>query len=126
MKKYHDGLLMVNLVDFDSAYGHRNDPEGFYRALREFDAYLPALKDAMLPSDACFITSDHGCDPTYRGTDHTREYGIFLAFGRRIKEDAGVGDRTSFADSGATAAELLGLECRLDGESFAGLIEKRE
>lgn len=125
MDKYRGGLIMVNLVDFDTAYGHRNDAGGFYRALQEFDAALPALKAAMLPGDACFITSDHGCDPTHPGTDHTREYGIFMAFGEGIEEDAGVGDRSSFADAGSTAAELLGLACELDGESFAGLIGKK-
>lgn len=125
MRRYARGLIMVNLVDFDTLYGHRNDPEGFYKALKSFDDYLPALKGALGPADACFITSDHGCDPTYEGTDHSREYGIFLAFGRRIKEDVYVGDRPTFADCGATAAELLGLDCELDGESFAELMERR-
>ncbi len=119
MVNYGNGLLMVNLVDFDTMYGHRNDPEGFYRALKEFDAFLPSFREALRPEDACFITSDHGCDPTYPGTDHTREYGIFMALGPKIKEDVDVGDRASFADSGATAAEIFGLECELDGASFA-------
>lgn len=119
MEKYDNGLLMVNLVDFDTLYGHRNDPCGFYRALREFDAFLPSLREVLRQDDACFITSDHGCDPTYPGSDHTREYGIFMAFGPRIKEGIDVGDRASFADCGATAAEIFGLKCRLDGASFA-------
>jgi phosphopentomutase len=119
MVKYGKGLLMVNLVDFDTMYGHRNDPDGFCRALEEFDALVPSLREALRPADACFITSDHGCDPTHPGSDHTREYGIFMAFGKRIKGDIDVGDRASFADCGATAAELFGLDCKLDGESFA-------
>ena len=122
MDRYDRGIIMVNLVDFDTLYGHRNDPEGFYRALCEFDRYLPSFRERLRPSDVCFITSDHGCDPTHPGNDHTREHGIFLAFGRRIKGGVDLGDRSSFADCGSTAAELLGLKCGLDGVSFASAI----
>ncbi len=122
MSRYDEGILMVNLVDFDTVYGHRNDCEGFARALDEFDKFLPDLKGAMKRDDACFITSDHGCDPTFPTTDHTREYAIFLAFGDLLKKDVFVGDRKSFADAGKTAADMLGVCCKLDGNSFCGLI----
>jgi phosphopentomutase len=117
-----EGVIMVNLVDFDMVYGHRNDCEGFANALAEFDAFLPEVERALHSDDVCFITSDHGCDPTYPGTDHTREYGLFLAFGPQIKGDTDIGVRQSFADCGKTVSELLGLNCRLDGFSFAELI----
>lgn len=119
MDRYEDGLLMVNLVDFDTLYGHRNDPTGFRAALEEFDGFLPELRGRMTGRDACFVTSDHGCDPTLPTTDHTREHAIMLAFGERIREDVDLGIRVTFADAGSTAAELLGLSCRLDGTSFA-------
>ncbi len=119
MGRYERGLLMANLVDFDTLYGHRNDPGGFRAALEEFDAFLPGLRERMKDDDACFITSDHGCDPTYPTTDHTREHAIILAFGKGIRENVDLGVRGSFADAGSTAAELMGLSCRLDGSSFA-------
>ncbi len=116
------GIVMVNLVDFDMVYGHRNDVLGFYHALKEFDEYLPKLRRVLKERDFCFITSDHGCDPTFPGTDHTREYGLFLAIGRGIKKDRDIGVRDTFADCASTAAELLGLRCDLDGSSFAHMI----
>jgi len=122
MGNYGEGMLMVNLVDFDTLYGHRNDPSGFYDALREFDGFIPVLMERMGSGDACFITSDHGCDPTYPTTDHTREYALFIAFGANMRNDVDVGIRKSFADAGRTAADLLGLSCELDGDSFASLL----
>ncbi len=116
------GMVIVNLVDFDMVYGHRNNVEGFYQALREFDDYLTRLKESLKEGDICFITSDHGCDPTFPGTDHTREYALFLAMGKGIKADEDIGIRSSFADCASTAADLLGLKCGLDGSSFATMI----
>ncbi len=114
------GILMANLVDFDMLYGHRRDPEGFARALREVDALLPRLMEAMRPQDILFLVSDHGCDPTFQGTDHTREHGILLAWGPRASGGTDLGTRETFADVGRTVADLLGLDgSSLDGSSFA-------
>ena len=90
------GLLFANLVDFDQLFGHRNDVPGFYRALREFDAALPALVDALREDDLLFITADHGNDPTTPSTDHARECVPLLAFGRRVRPVA-LGTRRTFS-----------------------------
>ncbi|MGQ9474798.1 MAG: phosphopentomutase [Actinomycetota bacterium] len=115
------GILMANLVDFDMLYGHRRDPQGFADALREVDAFLPRLEEAMHEGDLLLLVSDHGCDPTFRGTDHTREYGILLAWIPSLSEETDLGTRETFADVGKTVADLLGLDgSSLDGVSFAG------
>jgi phosphopentomutase len=115
-----EGVLMANLVDFDTLYGHRRDPQGFAHALREFDGFLPGLQGAMGPDDVCIIVSDHGCDPTHAGSDHTREYGILLVFGAKVARGRGLGIRRSFADCGKSVAELMGVDSAdLDGKSFA-------
>ncbi|MGE5675977.1 MAG: phosphopentomutase [Mycobacterium leprae] len=114
------GLIFANLVDFDMLYGHRRDVEGYARALEEFDARLPELISLMGPDDVLFLTADHGNDPTYKGTDHTREYVPLLAFGQRVKPGADLGTRPRLADLGATACELLDIPWRgQQGESFA-------
>jgi len=116
-----EGVVMANLVDFDTLYGHRRDPRGFAHALAEFDAFLPGLRKAMRSEDVCMIVSDHGCDPTHTGSDHTREYGILLVFGDGVMRGRDLGTRGSFADCGRSVAELLGLDgAGLDGKSFAG------
>ncbi|MDP2800301.1 MAG: phosphopentomutase [Phreatobacter sp.] len=102
------GLLMANFIDFDSLYGHRRDPEGYGGALMAFDAWLPALTAALRPGDICILTADHGCDPTYPGTDHTREHVPVLAFGPDLPAGP-IGRRESFADIAATAAAHLAL-----------------
>jgi len=118
-----EGVVMANLVDFDTLYGHRRDPRGFARALGEFDGFLPGLREAMGPDDVCMIVSDHGCDPTHTGSDHTREYGILLVCGEKVMRGRNLGTRSSFADCGRSVAELLGLDGEgLDGTSFAGEI----
>lgn len=110
------GLIFTNLVDFDSEYGHRNDPAGYGRALEELDRAVPRLLDA-LPDDGCLIlTADHGNDPTTPGTDHTRERVPLLVAGGGIRPGP-VGDR-DFADLGATLLENFGIEERLAGRSF--------
>ena len=110
-------LVFTNLVDFDSKYGHRNDPPGYARAVEAFDARLPDLVDA-LDGGVLLITGDHGCDPTTPPTDHSRERTPLLAAGL----DGGphdIGTRGSFADLGATVAELLGVPVPdLHGTSF--------
>lgn len=116
-----EGIIMANLVDFDMLYGHRRDAPGFAGALEEFDAFVPELEAAMRDTDLCLVVSDHGCDPTYRGTDHTREYALLLAWGRKVRKGADLGTRDSYADCGRSIADLLGLEAGgLAGESFAG------
>ena len=115
------GLCFTNLVDFDMSFGHRRDPEGYALALNEFDVWLGNFLEKMLPDDVLFITADHGCDPCYTGTDHTREYIPVLISGAGIKP-GNLGTRACFGDIGATVLELLGAEGKLDGESFANKI----
>ncbi|AZR74876.1 phosphopentomutase [Anoxybacter fermentans] len=118
------GLIFANLVEFDMVYGHRNNVEGYARALEEFDGRIPELIEAMKPEDVLIITADHGCDPTHPGTDHTREQVPVLIFGKAIKEGYNIGVRESFADLGATVTELLGVPSPENGESFAKEILK--
>ena len=111
------GLLFANLVDFDQVYGHRNDVSGFYRALVEFDAELPALLASLREDDLLFITADHGNDPTTPSTDHARECVPVLGFGRRVVPGS-IGRRSTFSDLGATIAEWFGIDFRGRGTSF--------
>ena len=113
-----EGLVFNNLVDFDMLYGHRRDPEGYAACLREFDAFLPRLEGALVEGDLVMITADHGNDPTYRGTDHTREHVPLLAFGPTVKAGRDLGTRRTFADVGATMAEALGVAAPPEGTSF--------
>ncbi len=116
-----DGFCFGNLVDFDQAFGHRNDVPGFYGALREFDAALPDLTHALREDDLLFITADHGNDPTTPSTDHARENVPVLVFGPRVRPVA-IGLRPTFSDLGATVAEWMGLAFRGRGTSFLPLI----
>jgi len=111
------GLIFSNLVDFDMLYGHRRDVEGYARALEHFDARLPEIEAALGETDLLVITADHGNDPTYRGTDHTREYAPLLAYGKRARRGVHLGDRASLADIGQTVADNFGLRLAA-GESF--------
>jgi len=111
------GLIWANFVDFDSLYGHRNDPEGYSRALEEVDAWLPELFGAMLPGDLLFLTADHGCDPVTPSTDHNREYVPLLTYGQRARPGVNLGTRASLADIGQTAAANFGAQLAA-GESF--------
>lgn len=117
------GLLFVNLVDFDTLYGHRNDPAGFGRALREFDDALPAIRAALREDDLLFITADHGNDPTTGSTDHARECVPLLAMGSAVRPVA-LGDRPTFSDLGATVAEWLQVGFRGRGTSFLPSLER--
>jgi phosphopentomutase len=111
------GLVFTNLVDFDMLYGHRRDPGGYYRALQEFDAFLPRLVERIGDRDLLIITADHGNDPTFRGTDHTREDVPLLAVGRKAAgRDLGV--RLGFYDIAQTLADGFGLAPRAHGLSF--------
>lgn len=125
MKKDFNGLCFTNLVDTDSKYGHRNDPEGFAGALEAFDERLKEMLDLMHPGDLMIITADHGCDPCYTvSTDHSREYIPILAWTPGMREGVDLGTRRTFADIGATCAEWLGLPERFNAESFADVIRE--
>ncbi|MFZ5817423.1 MAG: phosphopentomutase [Bacillota bacterium] len=118
------GLIFANLVDFDMLYGHRRDVEGYARALIEFDSALPGLMAKLGPQDVLVVTADHGNDPTHHGTDHTREYVPVLLYGEPVKPGVDLGTRSTLADLGATVAELLGVEYRGWGSSFARQIRR--
>lgn len=118
MKDKFDGLVFTNLVDFDMMYGHRRDVAGYASCLEEFDRYIPDLIDAMQSEDVIIITADHGNDPTWSGSDHTREYIPILIFGKGIAQGKNFGTRSSFADIAATIADILGIDFETVGESF--------
>ncbi len=111
------GLIFSNLVDFDMLYGHRRDTEGYARALERFDARFPEIENAMREDDLVIITADHGNDPTFRGSDHTREYVPLLVYGKRARPGVNLGTRDSLADIGQTIAENFGTKLRA-GKSF--------
>jgi phosphopentomutase len=124
LEQHPHGLLFANLVDFDQAFGHRNDVPGFYGALREFDAALPGLLAHLREDDLLFITADHGNDPTTASTDHARECVPLLVAGPAIRP-APLGRRSTFSDLGATVADWLGVSFRGQGTSMASLLEWR-
>jgi len=111
------GLIFTNLVDFDMLYGHRNDVEGYARALEEFDRRVPEIQAAMRDDDLLMISADHGCDPADVSTDHTREFVPVLAWGRRARSGVDLGTRSSVADIGQTVADNFGLSLQA-GRSF--------
>ncbi len=123
VQKAYEGLLFVNLVDFDMLYGHRNDPDGYAEALKEVDEMLPKIMAGMQDQDILVITADHGCDPTFKGTDHTREMIPLLIWGKNLKEGVNLGIRDSFADIGKTATDYLGVTTDLPGQSFIDAIK---
>src|SRR5262249_909227 len=110
------GLIFSNLVDFDMLYGHRRDTEGFATALEYFDSRLAEIEDAMGEDDVIMITADHGNDPTFHGSDHTREFAPLLVYGKTARS-ANLGTRDSLADIGQTIAENFGLKLNA-GKSF--------
>ena len=112
------GLLFANLVDTDMLYGHRNDVAGFARALEDFDRRLPEIMRLLGDDGMLIVTADHGCDPAYPTTDHTRERVPLLAWGLGLEEGANLGERKTFADVSATILEALGSRQKLDGTSF--------
>jgi len=111
------GLIFSNLVDFDMLYGHRRDTEGYARALEHFDSRLPEIQAAMNDGDLFIITADHGNDPTFPGTDHTREYAPLIAYGKKARSGVDLGIRQSLSDIGQTIAANFGLQLA-GGESF--------
>lgn len=124
IKKDNNGLIFTNLVDFDSKYGHRRDVEGYKKAIEEFDSRIPEIIDSMKENDILILTADHGNDPTYIGTDHTREYVPILVYGKNVKNGINIGVRKTFSDIGATVADLLNVKMPKHGESFKNSILK--
>ena len=124
LKEDFSGILFVNLVDFDMLYGHRNNVEGYGKALTELDGRLPEIINAMKDDDILFITADHGCDPSTESTDHSREYTPLLVYGKKVKPGINLGTRKGFSDIAATIAEYLNVEADIAGESFLSQILK--
>lgn len=124
INKENKGLIFTNLVDFDSKYGHRRNVKGYKEAIEEFDARIPEIIDALREDDILIINADHGNDPTYKGTDHTREYIPVLVYGKNIKSSVNLGIRKSFADIGATVADILDTKMTKNGTSFKSQIFK--
>ena len=119
-----DGLIFTNLVDFDSKFGHRRDPEGYGKAIEAFDRRLPEIIGSMRDEDILIMCSDHGNDPVHSGWDHTREYIFGLVTGSKVKPGTDLGTRNTFADIGATVADILtdGKQRTPTGQSFKKLI----
>ena len=113
-----EGLIFVNLVDYDMLYGHRRDAVGYSQALAVFDEALPRIMDSLADSDVLIITADHGCDPTHTGTDHTREYVPILLYRKSDGIGRDIGVRKSFADVGASVLRLFGLPVDFEAESI--------
>lgn len=114
------GLSFLNLVDFDALYGHRRDPEGYGKALEEFDARMPEVLDKLKEDDLLIITADHGNDPVHEGTDHTREYVPLLVYSKRFTEGAELPVRDTFADIGATVAANFDVKMPAFGKNILG------
>lgn len=123
MREHQDGLIFVNLVDFDQQYGHRNDVAGYAGALEAVDRWLPSLP--LKDSDALMITADHGCDPTTPSTDHSREYTPLLVYGTGLAGGVNLGTRATLADIGQTVADNFGTSIRA-GTSFLHEIQKQQ
>ena len=124
MDEDFNGLCFVNLVDFDMMYGHRNDIDGYANAATVFDRQLGQFMEKMREDDVVIITADHGCDPGFKGTDHSREYTPMLIYGAPVKGGVSIGTRSTFADIGATVLDMLGVDERLDGTSYWDLVKK--
>ena len=118
LKRDSEGLIFTNLVDFDMLYGHRNNIEGYAKALEYFDNKLPTIMQNMKDTDMLIITADHGNDPSTPSTDHSREYIPILIYGKQIKENVNIGIRQTYADIAATVLDILGMEMLTTGISF--------
>jgi len=124
MRREFNGLTFINLVDFDMLYGHRRDTKAYAGALEEFDSKLGGAQAIAREDDLFLITADHGCDPTFRATDHTREYAPILAWSKGMTKLTSIGTRESFADIAATIADLFGLPERFGAQSFADVLRQ--
>lgn len=126
MEEDFSGLCFINLVDFDMQWGHRRDAEGYARGLSRFDEWLGKACPKLREDDLLMITADHGCDPCFtKSTDHTREYTPFIAYGKGISP-VNFGTRDSFADIGATVAQLLGVDLACDGQPMEIIFNSQE
>lgn len=121
-----NGICFVNLVDFDMLYGHRNDIDGYAKAATVFDGQLSEFMKQMKEDDIVMLTADHGCDPGFKGTDHSRECVPFLAWGKSVKENVNLGTRQTFSDIAATILDLFDVENITDGTSFKDEIIKEK
>ena len=120
----YEGLLFVNLVDTDMVYGHRRDVQGYANALEAFDARLPEFVDQLGPEDLLIITADHGCDPAFKGTDHTREHIPLLIYGKSLPGNVNLHVRDTFADISATVLDWFGISNSIHGTSLLSEIRK--
>lgn len=118
MDREFEGLCFVNLVDYDMLYGHRNDVEGYAKALTYFDGKLPEILAKLQKDDILMITADHGCDPSTPSTDHSREYTPLVMYGNSVPAGKNLGTRPAFADIGATVLDYFGVEKKISGESL--------
>ena len=119
LERNFTGLLFVNLVEFDMLWGHRRDSQGYAQALRDVDDWFAQVQKVMQPGDAIFFSADHGNDPTYRGSDHTREQVPLLAYGQPVRAGVDLGARSTFADLGQTLAQAFEVSPLVAGTSFA-------
>ena len=123
-KKDFHGLVFTNLVDFDALWGHRRNPEGYGHEIEKFDKGLGALMDELREDDLLILTADHGNDPTYTGTDHTREYTPMLMYGKLVQEGINLGTRSCFGDIGQTILDIFNIKENVQGESFWNKVRK--
>ncbi len=124
LEENFEGLCFINLVDFDMLYGHRNDVDGYAKAMSEFDRHLPEIFEHLKSEDILIITADHGCDPGDISTDHTREYTPCLIYGQSVKRGVNLGTRSTFSDIGASVVDYFDIEQRIKGESMLQRILK--
>lgn len=123
MNENEDAFIFTNLVDFDMLYGHRNNPEGYGKALEDFDNRLNEIIGKMNDEDMLILTADHGCDPTTESTDHSREYIPILVYGKTLKNGVDIGTRKCFCDIGKTILDFFNIDNDLNGESFYNKIK---
>ncbi|MHB8961706.1 MAG: phosphopentomutase [Saccharofermentanales bacterium] len=123
MGREFDGLCFLNLVDFDMLYGHRNDIDGYAKAIADFDHAMPEILDHLKEDDLLIVTADHGCDPSTPGTDHSREYVPLLVFGKGVLP-ANLGTRATFADLAATVLDRFGIKGDISGNSFLPMMQQ--
>ena len=121
---FEHGICFLNLVDFDMLYGHRNDVSGYAKAVTEFDNALETFMKNMRDEDILIITADHGCDPGFKGTDHTREYTPMLMYGKLVQEGINLGTRSCFGDIGQTILDIFDVKENVQGESFWNKVRK--
>lgn len=121
MDREFEGVCFINLVDYDMLYGHRNDVDGYAKALSYFDKRLPEITAKMKSEDILMITADHGCDPSTASTDHSREYTPLIIYGNPVKAGQNFGTRTTFADIGATILEYFKLKPECEGTAILSI-----